>query len=47
MKVGATTSNVRLGYLQDAVKNMQPVCTLFEPYYEALHAFAPQLIITG
>ena len=47
VKVGATTSNVRLGYLQDAVKNMQPVGTLFEPDYEALHAFAPQLIITG
>ena len=41
VKVGATTSNVRLGYLQDAVKNMQPVGTLFEPDYEALHAFAP------
>ena len=45
--VGATTTNIRLGYLQDAARNMQPVGTLFEPDYEALHAFAPQLIITG
>ncbi|MDO5638707.1 MAG: siderophore ABC transporter substrate-binding protein [Neisseria sp.] len=45
--VGATTSNVRLDYLKDASQNMKTVGTLFEPDYEALNAFQPQLIITG
>ena len=47
VKVGATTDTVRLNYLDNVAKNATHVGTLFEPNYEALNAFKPQLIITG
>lgn len=45
--VGATTDMVRLDYLKDVTAKATHVGTLFEPNYEALNAFQPQLIITG
>ncbi|UOO81686.1 siderophore ABC transporter substrate-binding protein [Uruburuella testudinis] len=45
--VGATTDVVRLDYLKDVAAKAAHVGTLFEPNYEALNAFQPQLIVTG
>jgi len=47
VNVGATVDDTNLGYLKPAVEKAQHVGTLFEPNYEALNAFKPQLIITG
>lgn len=47
VNVGATVDTVRIDYLQAAVDKAADVGTLFEPNYEALNAFKPQLIITG
>ena len=45
--VGATIDKSMLPYLQGAFDKAQHVGTLFEPNYEALGAFKPQLIIIG
>ena len=45
--VGATVDKSMLPYLQDAFGKAKHVGTLFEPNYEALGAFKPQLIIIG
>ncbi|MCP2040236.1 iron complex transport system substrate-binding protein [Neisseria sp. HSC-16F19] len=45
--VGAVTDESDLSYLKPAFAGKTHVGTLFEPNYEALHAFQPQLIITG
>jgi ferric enterobactin transporter binding protein len=45
--VGATTAPVRVDYLQPAFDKAATVGTLFEPDYEALHRYNPQLVITG
>ena len=45
--VGATIDKSMLPYLKGAFDKAQHVGTLFEPNYEALNAFKPQLIITG
>lgn len=45
--VGAVTDDTRLPYLQAAMTGKVKVGTLFEPNYEALHAYQPQLIVTG
>lgn len=47
VNVGATVDKSTLAYLQPAIEKAQHVGTLFEPNYEALNAFKPQLIITG
>lgn len=47
VNVGATIDTVRLDYLKPVVEKATHVGTLFEPNYEALNAFKPQLIITG
>lgn len=47
VNVGATVDTVRIDYLKPAVEKAADVGTLFEPNYEALNAFKPQLIITG
>ena len=41
--VGATTAPVRVDYLQPAFDKAATVGTLFEPDYEALHRYNPQL----
>ncbi|NOL50296.1 siderophore ABC transporter substrate-binding protein [Pelistega europaea] len=45
--IGATTEKVHVDYLEDAFKDKLKVGTLFQPNYEALHAYQPDLIITG
>ncbi len=45
--VGATIDKSMLPYLQGAFDKAQHVGTLFDPNYEALGAFKPQLIIIG
>ncbi|ASK26901.1 siderophore ABC transporter substrate-binding protein [Neisseria chenwenguii] len=45
--VGATVDKTRLPYLDAAFKDSKKVGTLFEPNYEALNAYKPQLIIIG
>ena len=47
VNVGATTAPVRVDYLQPAFDKAATVGTLFEPDYEALHCYNPQLVITG
>ena len=47
VNVGATVDKATLAYLQPAIEKAQHVGTLFEPNYEALNAFKPQLIVTG
>ena len=47
VNVGATIDKTQLPYLKEAVEKAAHVGTLFEPNYEALNAFQPQLIITG
>lgn len=47
VKVGAGTDTIRLTNLDEANKDRVKVGTLFEPNYEALNAFKPDLIITG
>ncbi len=45
--IGASIDESRLDYLKDAIKDAKKVGTLFEPNYEALNEYQPQLIITG
>ncbi|STZ75594.1 siderophore ABC transporter substrate-binding protein [Bergeriella denitrificans] len=45
--IGASVDQSRLTYTQDAIKDAVKAGTLFEPNYEALHAYKPQLIIIG
>lgn len=45
--VGATVDQSRIAYLTPVVEKAKHVGTLFEPNYEALNAYQPQLIITG
>ncbi|XXQ67878.1 siderophore ABC transporter substrate-binding protein [Neisseriaceae bacterium B1] len=45
--VGATVDSTRMEYLKPVVEKAKHVGTLFEPNYEALNAYQPQLIITG
>lgn len=47
VKVGATTEKVLVDYLTPVFKDTLRVGTLFEPDYETLHDYNPQLIITG
>lgn len=47
VNVGATVDKTTLKYLQPAIDKAIHVGTLFEPNYEALNGFKPQLIITG
>lgn len=45
--IGATVDRSRLAYLAPVVDKAEHVGTLFEPDYEALNRYQPQLIITG
>lgn len=45
--IGASIDESRLDYLKDAIKDAKKAGTLFEPNYEALNEYQPQLIITG
>lgn len=47
VEIGAATDESRVEYLNPIIKKAQPVGTLFEPDYEALNAYQPQLIIIG
>ncbi|MBP6862405.1 MAG: siderophore ABC transporter substrate-binding protein [Neisseriaceae bacterium] len=47
VKVGATTAKVLVDYLAPVFQDTLRVGTLFEPDYETLHDYKPQLIITG
>lgn len=44
---GMSIDTVRLEYLRNYLQNAQPAGTLFEPDYEKLNAYKPQLIIIG
>ncbi|VEE08981.1 membrane transport solute-binding protein [Neisseria animalis] len=45
--IGASIDESRLEYTQDTIKDAVKAGTLFEPNYEALNAYKPQLIIIG
>lgn len=45
--VGASIDKSLIDYLTPVIEKAVPVGTLFEPNYEALNAYQPQLIITG
>ncbi len=47
VEVGATTEKVLVDYLAPVFQDTLRVGTLFEPDYETLHDYKPQLIITG
>lgn len=47
VNIGASVDSVRLDYLNDSIKNAQKAGTLFEPNYEVLSTYQPQLIIIG
>ena len=47
VKTGLSVDQKRLPYLDEYFKSTKPVGTLFEPDYEALNAYKPQLIIIG
>ena len=47
VKIGASVDSVRLDYLNDSIKDAQKAGTLFEPNYEVLSTYQPQLIIVG
>lgn len=47
VKVGATTDQTGIPALEETVKNAVHVGTLFEPNFEKLNEYKPQLIITG
>ena len=47
VKVGAITEKPRVEYLAKLSQSTQAVGTLFEPDYEKLNIYKPQLIITG
>ncbi len=45
--IGASVDQSRLAYLNDAIKDAKKAGTLFEPNFEALNEYKPQLIIIG
>ena len=45
--IGASIDQSRLAYLNDAIKDAKKAGTLFEPNFEALNEYKPQLIIIG
>ena len=47
MKIGASVDAQRLAYLDAPLKDAVKAGTLFEPNYEALNAYNPQVIIIG
>ncbi|MDO4878314.1 MAG: siderophore ABC transporter substrate-binding protein [Neisseria sp.] len=47
VKIGASVDSQNLPYLDAALKDTVKAGTLFEPNYEALNAYNPQLIIIG
>ena len=47
VKTGLSVDKNRLPYLDEYFKTTKPAGTLFEPDYEALNAYKPQLIIIG
>ncbi|WP_424776415.1 siderophore ABC transporter substrate-binding protein, partial [Neisseria cinerea] len=47
VKTGLSVDTNRLPYLDEYFKSTKPAGTLFEPDYEALNAYKPQLIIIG
>ena len=47
VKTGLSVNQNRLPYLDEYFKTTKPAGTLFEPDYEALNAYKPQLIIIG
>lgn len=47
VKIGASTDDTRLDYLQNTIQNSKKAGTLFEPNFEVLYEYKPQLIITG
>ena len=47
VKTGLSVDTNRLPYLDEYSKSTKPAGTLFEPDYEALNAYKPQLIIIG
>lgn len=47
VKIGASVDETRLDYIRPVIKDAKKVGTLFEPNYEALNAYNPQLIIIG
>ncbi|HEZ3054877.1 TPA: siderophore ABC transporter substrate-binding protein [Neisseria meningitidis] len=47
VKTGLSVDKNRLPYLEEYFKTTKPAGTLFEPDYEALNAYKPQLIIIG
>lgn len=47
VKTGLSVDKNRLPYLEEYFKTTKPAGTLFEPDYETLNAYKPQLIIIG
>ena len=47
VKIGASVDAQRLTYLDAPLKDAVKAGTLFEPNYEALNAYSPQLIVIG
>ena len=47
VKIGASVAAQRLAYLDAPLKDAVKAGTLFEPNYEALNAYNPQLIVIG
>lgn len=47
VKIGASVDSQNLAYLDAPLKDAVKVGTLFEPNYEALNAYNPQLIVIG
>ena len=47
VKIGASVDSQNLAYLEAPLKDAVKAGTLFEPNYEALNAYNPQLIIIG
>lgn len=47
VKVGASTDDIRLPELDNAHADRVKIGTLFEPNYEVLNSFKPDLIVTG
>ena len=47
VKIGASVDSQNLAYLEAPLKDAVKAGTLFEPNYEALNAYNPQLIVIG
>ena len=47
VKIGASVDSQNLAYLDAPLKDAVKAGTLFEPNYEALNAYNPQLIVIG